>query len=192
VLSGLIPTSAASLEEIPLVVREFLAVLFLYAAVRKLYSSGWKTGRETVDLIVAAGFGNTRATLLLTTLLPVFEIVLGVWLLIGWGALGASVAAVILLAIFLFFVVRAFKRGYRKGCGCFGDASKSELGIADIAFNSALVLLGSIAVLTERLAVAKNLTVLDSNVPVVLCVVFLLAFVGGLRALSVEMQRLVR
>jgi uncharacterized membrane protein YphA (DoxX/SURF4 family) len=60
---------------------------------------------------------------LVSRVVPVVELVLGVWLLTGWRADWAAVAGFLLLAVFTVVLFSAWWRGLEIDCACFGPMS---------------------------------------------------------------------
>jgi Methylamine utilisation protein MauE len=93
----------------------------------------------------AADMGVSR---LIAQIAPFAEIVIGVPLvgqvLEPWPA----VAALALLVVFTFVVVRRLLDGSRPPCGCFGTRSKRPLGAYHVVRNLGLVLVAVVAVVS--------------------------------------------
>ena len=101
---------------VPLALRLFMAVVFLYAAYTKLKDS---------YLIFAMAIDGYQllppwAVEAVARTLPAFELVLGLALLVGWKLKYTSAAATALLGFFLGLMIFTYARGLSIDCGCFG------------------------------------------------------------------------
>jgi uncharacterized membrane protein YphA (DoxX/SURF4 family) len=70
--------------------------------------------------------------------LPFLEIGLGLYLALGLFTRGSALVGTLLFAVFLTAQVSALARGISLGCGCFGPASESTIGIGTIIRDAAL------------------------------------------------------
>jgi uncharacterized membrane protein YphA (DoxX/SURF4 family) len=61
--------------------------------------------------------------------LPIFEIAVGVLLLIGLGTRIAAVITAVLMVVFILGVASAWARGLRIDCGCFGGGGDLAAGV---------------------------------------------------------------
>lgn len=66
----------------------------------------------------------------MSTALPILEIGLGIWLIIGLFIRFSAIVSVILMAIFTIAITQAWVRGLNIDCGCFGGAQSNSLGLA--------------------------------------------------------------
>ncbi len=72
--------------------------------------------------------------------LPLFEIVLGVYLLLGWQLRIVSIAAFIVLLIFIAALASVVMRGIPTPCGCFGPAETDPVTWWTIARDGAAII----------------------------------------------------
>jgi uncharacterized membrane protein YphA (DoxX/SURF4 family) len=99
-----------------LVLRLFLAAVFLYAAYTKLRQP-WLVFAMSID---AYQILPQWAVLTLGRTLPWIELLLGVLLATGFGLRYVAAGATILLGAFFGIMVHAFAQGMTIDCGCFG------------------------------------------------------------------------
>ncbi len=106
-----------------------LAVLVLRVAVGAVFiwAGALKIGHADVFAAQITAFGIVPHALIapLALLLPVFEIVLGGYLIAGLYTRVAAVIAAIQLAIFATAIASAVMRGLSLSCGCFGPGDKT-------------------------------------------------------------------
>lgn len=117
-----------------------LAAVFATAAVAKLRDPG-----GTIRSFGELGVPNPEAT---ARLVVVPELAVAV-LLVVVPPLGA-LAALVLLAFFTTFVVRALRAGVRAPCACFGAVSRAPLGWSTVVRNGFLVVGSMVALATTR------------------------------------------
>ncbi len=94
-----------------------LAAVFLYAAYAKL-KAPWYMFAASIDSYEMV---PSWASQFIARTLPAFELLLGVWLLIGWKVRWASLSGGILLMAFWLSMATAFAKGLAIDCGCFGS-----------------------------------------------------------------------
>jgi len=106
-----------------------LAVLVLRVAVGAVFiwAGALKIGHADVFAAQITAFGIVPHALIapLALLLPLFEIVLGGYLIAGLYTRVAAVIAAIQLAIFAAAIASAVMRGLSLSCGCFGPGDKT-------------------------------------------------------------------
>lgn len=92
-------------------------------------------------------------------LLPFFELLLGLWLLLGFGLRASSVVATLVLGLFLGVMTWAHTRGLEISCGCFGPgeqiSAKTLIRDGSLLALSAAITLG--AFLTRRKKVSATI-----------------------------------
>jgi uncharacterized membrane protein YphA (DoxX/SURF4 family) len=108
--------------------RVALGLIFIYAAFTKLYFNGsWHFGDyyfffgmviNSYDILPFWGV-DTAARIL-----PWFELLLGIFLIIGIGLRWTGMAASLLLLVFIGAMTRAYLHGMEIMCGCFGNNEK--------------------------------------------------------------------
>ena len=113
--------------------RVALALLFIYAAYMKFKPQGtmpWSVGSVRVSLSMFAMEVDSYQLLptwgvnLVAHLLPPFEMLLGLWLLIGIGLRYSSLTTTLLLGGFFVGLTRAYLLGQEISCGCFGPGER--------------------------------------------------------------------
>ena len=131
-----------------LVLRLVLGAIFLYAAWTKLRQS-YLIFAMSID---AYQLLPEWAVLTVARVLPWFELVVGVLLLIGYKVRWASVAGTGLLAMFFALMLRSYIKGEGIDCGCFGlgDAISVKTLLRDGSMLAAALLLTVLAFRKNR------------------------------------------
>jgi peroxiredoxin/uncharacterized membrane protein YphA (DoxX/SURF4 family) len=112
-----------------LLARLFLAAVFLVAAFGKF--ADLPGSRRAV-----AAFGVPTALAgPVGFLLPVAELAVGICLIIGRTAWGASIAALVLLAAFIAGIGISLARGEKPDCHCFGQIHSEPIGVSTLVRN---------------------------------------------------------
>ena len=113
--------------------RVALAVIFLYAAYAKLkpqVGMPWSIASVNTSLsMFAMGVDSyqmlpTWAVSPFAHLLPPVELILGLWLLSGFGLRFSSVLSTLAVCGFIIAMVSAYRRGLTISCGCFGPGEQ--------------------------------------------------------------------
>ena len=102
--------------------RMLLGAVFVYAGMVKIQATADFADSIAGFRLLPPGLSN-----LLALGLPPFEILLGLWLLVGWQHRTAAFCALILCGVFLLALVSALARGIAVDCGCFGATQNSLL-----------------------------------------------------------------
>jgi uncharacterized membrane protein YphA (DoxX/SURF4 family) len=66
---------------------------------------------------------------IMATALPILEVGIGVWLIIGLFIRFSAVVSMVLMAIFTIAITQAWLRGLQIDCGCFGGAQGNAIGL---------------------------------------------------------------
>jgi len=66
----------------------------------------------------------------MATALPILEVGLGIWLIVGLFIRFSAIVSVVFMAIFTIAITQAWLRGLNIDCGCFGGAQSNSLGVA--------------------------------------------------------------
>jgi len=66
---------------------------------------------------------------IMVTALPILEVGIGVWLIIGLFIRFSAVVSMVLMAIFTIAITQAWLRGLQIDCGCFGGAQGNSIGL---------------------------------------------------------------
>ncbi len=66
----------------------------------------------------------------MATALPILEVGVGIWLLIGLFTRFSAIVSMVLMAIFTIAITQAWLRGLQIDCGCFGGAQGNSIGLA--------------------------------------------------------------
>lgn len=100
--------------------RVILGALFIWAGTMKIL--GLDSFVESVGYFKIAPFDAAPWDMWLGYMLPVFEVIAGVALILGILLKGAMVSVLLMSGAFLIAVVSAHLRGLNYECGCFGKA----------------------------------------------------------------------
>lgn len=116
-----------------LLARAVIAAVFVYAAVGKMSDvRGFAEDIANYQMLPDASITFVALTL------PLLELFIGLALVSGVGARGASLLAVGLLLAFSGAMVQALARGIDLECGCFGEAAAASVDTWTVARNMVL------------------------------------------------------
>lgn len=115
--------------------RLMLAELFLISGTVKIMRS--PSGHLAMLRVVFGTVGPWAQRLV--RLLPSFELILGLWLSIGFAVPGAVIIAVGLLVVFTLVLLDAMRKGYAGPCMCFGATSNAPISMINIALNTIFI-----------------------------------------------------
>jgi uncharacterized membrane protein YphA (DoxX/SURF4 family) len=119
------PRAAAWPRILLMVGRIALGGIFLVAAYTKLhFNGGWHFGDYQFFFAMAIDSYNMLplwAVEIMARVLPIFEAVLGVWLVLGLGLRWAGSITSALLLVFIGAMTRALILHIQIKCGCFGN-----------------------------------------------------------------------
>jgi uncharacterized membrane protein YphA (DoxX/SURF4 family) len=119
------PRAAAWPRALLLVGRIALGAIFLVAAYTKLhFNGGWHFGDYHFFFAMAIDSYNMLplwAVEIIARVLPIFEAVLGVWLISGLGLRWAGAITSAMLLVFIGAMTRALILHIQIKCGCFGN-----------------------------------------------------------------------
>jgi uncharacterized membrane protein YphA (DoxX/SURF4 family) len=114
-----------------------LAVLLMRVAVGALFvwAGAAKIGHADVFAAQIAAFGLVPRALIgpMALLLPIFEVLLGGYLVLGLYTRVAAALAGIQLVIFATAIGSAVARGLSLSCGCFGPADSTKTSWPEVA-----------------------------------------------------------
>jgi uncharacterized membrane protein YphA (DoxX/SURF4 family) len=160
-----------------LVIRIVLAAVFTLAAAGKAFDPAGS--REA-----AAGFGvSDRAAGLVGILLPAFEGVIGVGLVLQPTARVAAGAALVLLMVFIVAIARLMRAGQAPECHCFGQIHSEPAGPSTLARNSMLGVLAAVALAGGP---GRSLATVSASTVAVL---LLSVLTGGLTLVTIGLWR---
>lgn len=124
-------------EPLGIIAGTIIGVIFVAAGASKLSSvEQWRASAR--DMGVATWISG---------LVPWAEIVLGGLVIARIGLPWSAWAVVAVLGLFTGVIVRQLLRGYRPGCGCFGQRSATPLGPRHVVRNAVFIALGVLAAL---------------------------------------------
>jgi uncharacterized membrane protein YphA (DoxX/SURF4 family) len=119
------PRAAAWPKALLVVGRVALGAIFLVAAYTKLhFNGGWHFGDYHFFFAMAIDSYNMLplwAVEIIARVLPIFEAVLGVWLISGLGLRWAGAITSAMLLVFIGAMTRALILHIQIKCGCFGN-----------------------------------------------------------------------
>jgi putative oxidoreductase len=100
-----------------LALRLMLGGVFVYAGLVKMrFPQAFADGVAAYRILPGDWVNGFALTL------PPFEVMLGVWLIIGWRLRSAAFCAAVTLLVFLSAIASAHVRGLKVDCACFGAA----------------------------------------------------------------------
>ena len=105
-----------------LILRVFLGGVFLYAGISKMRSPQTFADSIATFELLPPFFIN-----LVAISLPVFEIAVGLMLVVGFATEVASFSVLILTVVFAAALISALAQGLKIDCGCFGGGAPSTL-----------------------------------------------------------------
>ncbi len=123
----------------------FIAIVFLAAGMFKIYDPAPMLG--TLELIQ---FLNNPLSVLIATILPVIEIILGVLLLTGKKIRISLIAATGLFWFFFGFSVYGYAVGLDADCGCFGNVIASDFGVGMILRNAFFAAVATLLIIHHK------------------------------------------
>jgi uncharacterized membrane protein YphA (DoxX/SURF4 family)/thiol-disulfide isomerase/thioredoxin len=130
--AGVRPLYDATVNAILLTTRCLLAVVFLVAAVGKLFDLGGS--RQALE-----EFGmSAQVARLAGPVLPITELAIAAALLIRPSAVAGAVGALCLLLVFIAGVARAMSQGRAPDCHCFGQIHSEPAGRSTLIRNAVL------------------------------------------------------
>ncbi|MCP4959758.1 MAG: DoxX family membrane protein [Actinomycetia bacterium] len=122
----------------PLISSIVLGAVFTFSGALKLRDPGWP--------LAARSLGTPDWAI---PLVAPFELVLGVSLIAGLGVVVGAAAAIVLLLGFTVVLGRAIRLPNPPVCACFGHWSAKPVGVGSLARNAALIVLASIALISN-------------------------------------------
>jgi len=114
-----------------------LGAVFLYSGYAKL-----GTPLDFADSIATFQVLPPQLINIVTMVLPPFELLLGLMLIVGWKSRAAALAVALLSIVFGIALGQAILRGLSVDCGCFGS-SEPSIFKTWASFVRSLLLLGS-------------------------------------------------
>lgn len=122
-------------EPFGIIAGTIIGVIFVAAGASKLSAvEQWRASAR--DMGVATWISG---------LVPWVEIVLGGSVIGRLGLPWSAWAVVAVLALFTLVILRQLLRGYRPGCGCFGERSAAPLGARHVMRNAVFIVIGVLA-----------------------------------------------
>lgn len=105
-------------------IRVILALLFIFSAITKIADMDYFVkSLENYKLM------PTESLNLLALIIPWMELIIGVFLLIGFLVKESAFIGSIMLGIFIIAIIISLTRGLNIDCGCFGTIDGGKVGI---------------------------------------------------------------
>lgn len=148
--------------------------VFLTAGISKLFS---RSRPQHIKILSAIGFRSTLLLRILVGLLPIVEILLGIWLLSNRHAFAGLIFSSLVFSVFVIVLLAAVRKNYNGPCACFGTGTNGSIGVSHIATNVFLLgisLLTSYFAYSDSAEVRSISTLKISDVGVVLLLIVLL------------------
>jgi len=121
---------------LPLVARLVVGLVFVAAGALKMGHAA-----DLASTIVAFRLDLPPAFVGFSALaLPPFEVVLGIYLILGWQLRFASIAATIMLLVFIAALASVVIRGIPTPCGCFGPGETDPVTWLTVARDGAAII----------------------------------------------------
>lgn len=145
------------------IARAALAAIFLFAAYAKLKPQGavpWSAASVRTSLsMFAMGVDSYQmlpawAVSPFAHFLPIFELVLGLWLLSGIALRTASIVSTLAVLVFIVAMWSAYHRGLTISCGCFGPGE--QIGPLTLVRDGLTFLPLSLAVMVGAFLIHRN------------------------------------
>ena len=118
------------------VVRILLGIVLLFSGITKIIDSS-----KAVDLMLDFKVIPEALILIIVSILPVLEILIGVLLILGMYPKFASISALVLFSGFFLIIIYGTIIGLNSDCGCFGSVIKSRVGWGMVVRNLVFVVL---------------------------------------------------
>ena len=160
------------MELATVILRLFLASVFIVAALSKLADlSG--TRKAITEFGLPYGLSKIASIAL-----PIFELAVGLMLLIAATAWYGALSAAVLLAVFTIAIIVQLAKGNAPDCHCFGQISTEKIGISSV-FRNLIFLIPAILLFSRGYqGQGKELTDLSQN-EVTLILIFSIVFLLG-------------
>ncbi len=129
------------------VISIFLGAVLLYSSLGKL-----QNGYSFLESVYQFEIAGPRMALAIAVVLPVFEFMLGLCLLVAVAYRPALAMSAGLFAIFSAALASVVIRGLTASCGCFGSLPQATVTWHTVARTSALFLLAVIGVVLQFLS----------------------------------------
>jgi len=116
------------------VVRILLGIVLIFSGIAKIADPS-----KAVDLMLEFKAIPEAFILIIVSILPVLEILIGVLLISGMYQKFASISALILFSGFFLISIYGTIMGLRSDCGCFWSVIKSRIGWGMVVRNGVFV-----------------------------------------------------
>jgi uncharacterized membrane protein YphA (DoxX/SURF4 family) len=155
-----------------LIGRIALAIIFLVAAYAKMKPQAgmpWSLGAINVSLsMFAMGVDSyqmlpTWAVGFVAQAIPIFELIVGLWVLSGIGLRFSALLTTLAVCLFITAMFSAYARGLTINCGCFGPGE--QVGPLTVARDALLFLPLSLAVTIGAFVIHRRANRAAAGVP---------------------------
>ena len=119
------------------VVRILLGIVLIFSGIAKIADPS-----KAVDLMLDFKVIPEALILIIVSILPVLEILIGVLLILGMYPKFASISALVLFSGFFLIIIYGTIIGLNSDCGCFGSLVKSRIGWGMVVRNGVFVVGG--------------------------------------------------
>ena len=116
------------------VVRILLGIVLIFSGIAKIADPS-----KAVDLMLEFKVIHVSLILIIVSILPVLEILIGVLLISGMYHKFASISALVLFSGFFLISIYGTIIGLSSDCGCFGSVIKSRIGWGMVVRNLVFV-----------------------------------------------------
>jgi putative oxidoreductase len=122
-----------------LALRLVLGAVFLYAGATKI-----QTPQAFADSIATFQLLPAELINLVAIALPIFEVLCGLLLILGWQKREIAFCLIVLTGFFAIFLIQGLARGLQIDCGCFGSGPPSATKTWISLGRDILLLIGSV------------------------------------------------
>ena len=117
------------------VIKIILGIVLLFSGVTKILDPG-----KAVDLMIELKIIPEDLILIIISILPVLEILIGVLLISRRYSKFAAISALVLFTGFFLISIYGTITGLNSDCGCFGSVIKSRIGWGMVVRNGVFVI----------------------------------------------------
>lgn len=130
----------------------FIALVLLFSGISKIINPE----NFLKALNVTLGIFRENTIVLIATAFPVFEISLGLMLLIKIKVKETLIAVLLFFVAFTVFAIYGTIKGFDINCGCFGSSVSSEFGVTMIVRNVLLLVIVGLLYRNEKMVLIKD------------------------------------
>jgi methylamine utilization protein MauE len=145
---------------------------------------------ELEPLLEALSIPAKRLAMYIRIIIPVLEILLGTWLILGYRAGMALTIVVSLLVIFTATLIIAKRKGYDNNCACFGGIDGSRMGAVVFMRNAVLAGGAIFAIIQSRASGCIYIAIWDLPLGLLAITLIVLFMLVAVYALLVKIEKL--